>query len=185
MANRVFKWADLDAYVKAAYCDEQKTMRQIAEEIGCSPVTVLNRLKTLGVETRRRGYVNTPESVVEHCRALGRSKRGQTIPEEVRKKISESKKTHKMGAKKIRKDGYISIYYPDYPSSTKEGRVLEHVYVMEQAIGRRLRKDESIHHVNKIRTDNRIENLMLMTKSEHARLHALERAEMKRRNNHD
>ena len=107
-----------------------------------------------------------------------------------KQKLSESKKTHKMGAKKIRSgDGYVSIYYPDYPSSTKEGRVLEHVYIMEQYLGRQLLPDECVHHKNHInesictpsvRTDNRLENLVLMTRSEHTRLHMEERKKEKR-----
>ena len=50
-----------------------------------------------------------------------------------------------------------------------------HVVIMEEHIGRRLRKDECVHHINQVRTDNRIENLQLMTRSEHSKLHAHKR----------
>ncbi|MCI0438168.1 MAG: HNH endonuclease [Chloroflexi bacterium] len=42
---------------------------------------------------------------------------------------------------------------------------------MEDYIGRKLRKTEVVHHVNHQKTDNRLENLQLMSTGEHARVH--------------
>jgi hypothetical protein len=49
--------------------------------------------------------------------------------------------------------------------------VLEHRYVMEQHMGRPLQEDEVVHHINKDRLDNRIENLQLMQRGEHTAFH--------------
>lgn len=49
-------------------------------------------------------------------------------------------------------------------------RVLQHRYIMEQYLGRKLTKKERVHHINKIKTDNRIENLELFAnQSKHIR----------------
>lgn len=48
-------------------------------------------------------------------------------------------------------------------------------YVMSQQLGRPLRTDEHVHHVNRDKTDDRPENLEIKTPSEHAALHTADR----------
>lgn len=43
--------------------------------------------------------------------------------------------------------------------------------IVEKHIGRKLVSNEVVHHINGIKTDNRIENLMIMSNAEHHRLH--------------
>lgn len=70
--------------------------------------------------------------------------------------------------------GYVMIYSPDHPRAHNK-YVLEHIPVAEKKIGRPLGRDEVAHHVNRIRHDNRTENINIMTVSAHSRLHAFDR----------
>lgn len=65
-------------------------------------------------------------------------------------------------------------YDPDNPVANKAGKVMEHVWVAYILLGRNLSEHECVHHKNRDRTDNSPENLQVMTKSDHARLHLVE-----------
>jgi len=65
--------------------------------------------------------------------------------------------------------GYVITRVYDY----KHRYMKEHRYVMEQYLGRKLKDNEVVHHINGDKTDNRIENLEVMTWSEHCTHHKL------------
>ncbi len=56
-------------------------------------------------------------------------------------------------------------------------RVLKHVHIVEQALGRRLRGGEEVHHANQVKNDNRHGNLVACQDREyHMLLHTRQRA---------
>ena len=53
-----------------------------------------------------------------------------------------------------------------------EGKgIKEHIKIMTEHLGRELESDEIVHHKNFIRDDNDLDNLQLMTRGDHSRLH--------------
>ena len=63
--------------------------------------------------------------------------------------------------------------YKEFNTNSKRFRY--HRYIMEKHIGRKLKSFEVVHHMNHDRLDNRIENLEIMSKSDHSRYHNLSR----------
>ena len=79
------------------------------------------------------------------------------------------------GGRSTTQHGYIEIRAPEHPHANNKGYIMEHRLVMEKSIGRYLTKDEIVHHLNQIKSDNRIENLQLLLRADHTVLHNKER----------
>ncbi len=62
--------------------------------------------------------------------------------------------------------GYVSAYAPGHANANKANRLPKHRLVMSEFLGRALRKNENVHHINGVKTDNRIENLELWVTSQ-------------------
>lgn len=61
---------------------------------------------------------------------------------------------------------YYKVQLPEHPFCIKGGRIYEHRLIIEKFLGRYLTPKESVHHINEIKTDNRIENLYLFESDE-------------------
>jgi hypothetical protein len=64
------------------------------------------------------------------------------------------------GSQYVTDSGYVLVYAKD-ESDRPNGQILEHRLVMQRSLGRKLASTETVHHINGITTDNRIENLQL------------------------
>ena len=76
------------------------------------------------------------------------------------------------GNKYISKEGYVMVYVGKTISSN--GYIPEHVLVIEKHLGRKLTKDEIIHHIDEsfeARSNNNESNLKLTNRSEHQQHH--------------
>lgn len=72
--------------------------------------------------------------------------------------------------------GYVLIFLPkSHPrrgmANQKSGYVRQHRLVMAEHLGRNLTSNEIVHHLNGDKGDNRLENLQLVSDSEHRTIH--------------
>lgn len=73
--------------------------------------------------------------------------------------------------------GYAYVKMPQHPRANKAGYVKRVNLIIENIIGRYIEKGEEVHFINENRSDERSENLQLMTKSQHMVLHTKLRKE--------
>lgn len=79
------------------------------------------------------------------------------------------------GGRKKNWKGYVLILQHNHPRADRNGYVFEHIIVAEKKIGRPLKANECVHHINEVKDDNRADNLMVLTKGEHSKYHNSER----------
>lgn len=147
------------------------SLNQVSKKTSIPVSTLRFRFKKIGILRSRTESIK----LAGKQGRLGSGMRGKKrqFTEQHKNRISKSKTGVGKGVS-IKPNGYIEITMGE-----NKGR-LQHVVVMENIIGRRLHSNECVHHRNHIKTDNRPENLELMTRAEHSRLHALENKNLAR-----
>ena len=188
------------------YLEENRTLVDMCEIIGVkSPITMSKILREKGVTTNKNAirsnatkkgmtdeefkdylifeYKDNSIRQIAHKLnvtqvAIRKYFKKYNIP------FKEKKDTYLRGAKapnwnggRHMHNGYIEIYAPKHPHKNKRNCIYEHQKVMEDYLGRYLEKGEVVHHKDLCKTNNIIENLQLLTMSEHSKLHAKLRKE--------
>lgn len=159
--------------MRRLYFDERKSLREVGRKLGWSDKGVSYQLKKNFGQLRSRSEAligrKVTEKMREAARRLGKSQVGPKNPS---------------WKGRVKRSGYIAIRVNNHPYASADGYVMEHRLVMEKVLGRFLLPHEDVHHLNGIKTDNRPENLKVMTKQEHARFHGEERVRNGTHNNY-
>lgn len=80
----------------------------------------------------------------------------------------ENKNPNWSGGRHLDRQGYVEILNPQRIAGNKEKiYVKEHRYIMEQYLGEKLGINDHVHHINGIKTDNRLDNLIVKKSSDH------------------
>lgn len=142
------------------YAGRRLSTYAIAKVVGCHDETIRRRLKKYYILVRSIAEANTGKKfTLEHCRKIAGWMAGRYVG-------FNSPCWRDVGSKCVCDDGYVLIKV--------EGRgwVSEHRYIIEQQLSRRLNLGETVHHINEVKDDNRVENLMLFVSSgAHRRYH--------------
>lgn len=159
--------ASINKVIEAAYLSG-KSIPDLEGEFGIPRSTLHHRLKKAGLLRNRSDAVRLAKP------KLGSGFRGKrrTFTHAHRQAIKASAIARgietSVGLSK-KADGYV-----EYTRGENKGRSV-HVVIMEERIGRRIRDDECVHHVDGNPSNNEIDNLALMTRAAHALLHVRER----------
>lgn len=157
------------------YAVDRMTTREVASALSLTLSSARKAILESGVTLRSRS---------EALKMIGwkisaRSKNAPHGPmrEETKQKISAafSLREWKFSGVSKKPNGYIEI-----TRGSDKGRPLHRV-IMERQIGRALTRDECVHHIDGDRANNDLSNLQLMTRKEHASLHAKENAPKRKR----
>lgn len=100
--------------------------------------------------------------------------------------IVELKRMHNGQPVRMDSHGYPYIFEPTFSadrqwSGLPKGWHFEHRVVMSRTLGRPFQRDEHVHHINGDKTDNRPENLRVLSRQAHKTLHNDEIAHKLRR----
>ena len=127
----------------------QKNSPEAREKMRQARIHYHKKLKKEGTPHPLKGFKHTEETQ----KNMRLAKMG--------KHIGPKNPAWKGGRKKS--GGYIFIWSPHHPYAGKSGYVKENRLVVEKHIGRFLKPEESCHHINGIKDDNRPEKLMAFT----------------------
>lgn len=124
-----------------------------------------------------RGHCHVSSHSEATRQAIAESGRGRKPTEQTRKRLSESKRGRRnpswKGGVHVRRKRRLVYVGRTHPMANTSGYVLEHRLVMAGVLGRPLRRDEHVHHLDLDSLNNAPENLLIVTPSQHSRIHRL------------
>lgn len=127
-------------------------------------------------QTHKTNLKNKQKHICKKCRNKinGVLKRGKKSSKKGRqyKNLQRENSANWNGGKYINKAGYVMVLVKSGSINRKSGWENyrpEHIVIMEDFIGRKLRNNECVHHIDGNRQNNNIDNLVLIDSNQHHR----------------
>ena len=148
--------ARMDLALATSMYEDGYGCEEIADICGVNSATVYRALKREGVTMRSRGEAQ------------------RLMIEQGRKRVLRGQEHwHWRGGRRKVTSGRHNHWMVLHPRSGRASAyVYEHILVAERILGRRLRPNEVVHHINGDGLDNSPSNLRVMTRREHQTVHA-------------
>ncbi|MEI6236164.1 MAG: HNH endonuclease signature motif containing protein [Planctomycetota bacterium] len=155
--------------MKNLYLREKRTLWFIANATGRKLSTVRITLIRNGVKLR------TVSQSLSYNPNLGKHLIGKkrVFTDSHIRNMRKAFKNRKSRGWRISSNGY-----QEYTTGVNAGRGV-HIIILEKKIGRKMMKGEVTHHIDGNKLNNNPDNLMLMTRSEHSRLHRIQEQNVK------
>lgn len=159
------------------YQNSNLSLRDLARLYNTNHCSLSYLLKRAGIPIKDKGEMISEAWKKQPHPRLG--KKGAECPVYGRRHSDETKKKMRDNMLGDKSPAWINgrTRHPlGYVLVTIDGsQLLEHRVLMEKHLGRKLSPDEVVHHINGNRTDNRIENLTVMSRAEHMIHHKIGR----------
>lgn len=154
-----------DGEIALLYINNKLSIPEISKITGICRSTIRLHLIKYGIKLRSKA-----EGVRLHPEKNGRKGIKRNMTEEWKQNIKTGRIKYcekNSKGKSLKPSGYYEI-----TRGLNKGRP-EHDVIIEGIIGRKLNKNEVVHHINGVKTDNNIENLQLMLRKDHSKLHIM------------
>lgn len=175
--DKVVRFPELEdpTYLKEKY--EQIGTVRLAKKIGCSVDAVYRAMKRHGIARHVRGFRKRAvflwdENLIRELSEKYTVREIATIFNCSNHAVYEA--FGRFGLKT--KTGHLPkgrriVRMSPNKDASKKRQILEHRLMVEEKLGRKLTKNEHVHHINENPLDNTIDNLVVMTHKEHLSLH--------------
>ena len=179
--------------VKKMYEEDNMKPKQIADIIGCKERAIYHYMERTGIKPKGQKVLMRDYAIQRHMKYKEPLKKLLELhipcPEIAERLNTSTHQVHKMiiyfGFPKANQkfykrelnanwkggykqwDGYIRIRCPEHPYVAVDGYLPQHRLVMEEHIGRYLLPNEHVHHIDGDKSNNKIENLELLSPNNH------------------